>query len=73
MLIVECAICGDRRDPVTHKWATPTREDRVITHKKKKSHGYCDECFIILMRDSGMSDKEIKDILLENYNNLTRR
>ena len=70
-MIVQCSICGDRRNPETHVWSTPTREER-IKHHKHISHGYCDSCFIVLMRDEGMSEHEIKDLLLTQYNHLQR-
>ena len=72
-MIVECCICGNRHDPITHKWFTPTRDDRVRTRKEQRSHGYCDKCYLLNMKDNGFTDKEIKDALLEDYTSMTKK
>ena len=71
-MIVQCCICGNRRNSTTHEWYTPSRDERII-HHKNVSHGYCPDCFIILMKDEGMTNTEIKDILLSYYNKLSQK
>lgn len=48
MYKVECAICRDWKDPVTHEYKTPTAEERRVHYfeDKKLSHGYCPTCYI---------------------------
>jgi hypothetical protein len=64
MPVIECVICRDHKDKVTHKWFTPTSLERRIEYFKghRISHGYCLSCYIEMTKQEGVSAKEIVEL-----------
>ena len=65
-LITECCICHDYKNKETHKWYTPTtdeRRDNYFKHNKKISHGYCLPCMILMSLAEGMPKNELEQIV----------
>jgi len=66
MTQVECCICRDWKDKEKCKWYTPSREQRqeyFFRERKKISHGYCPECYLITLKDEGCSPEEISELV----------
>ena len=63
----ECAICRDYQHLTDKKWysPTPTQRREYHFHKVKISHGYCPTCFILTLREEGITEAEIETMVKE--------
>jgi len=67
LIQTECAICRDYQDKENKRWHTPTPLQRRENHfhEIKLSHGYCPTCYILALREDGISEAEIELMVQE--------
>ena len=68
MTQITCCICQDyRRSGNMNIWYTPSIQERRSLHfeGKKLSHGYCPTCYILKLRESGMTSEQLERIVTE--------
>lgn len=64
-LIIECCLCGDYKNPTTHRYYTPLSSERREAHfeKARRSFAYCPTCYIIQCEKDGFSKAELEKLV----------
>lgn len=65
---VECPVCKDWKDQISHKWYTPATEKRRdhyfnTTKKTKFSHENCPPCYLRILKEEGVTKSELEGLV----------